>query len=316
MERNPMLGPPAMHSMQLATYTVVGQPFLTTLASSSAAHPQPSPYHQGDGGGGLPGVLDGGFTAQAVPGEPAKRKRGRPKKYGPNGTLLSLSQPTASMSFSGVSNAAPSKKRGRPLGSCKKQQTNAPGSSGMKLHVHCIDVPAGEDVVSKIVSYFQQGSHSVCILSTCGVASEVKVFQPTTTGCGIVGYQGLFEILSLTGTLMLPLPDNTEQQRLVSGLTITLANKDGCVFGGGLAGLLLAASPVQVVVGRFVPEGTNESKQANAAKVVPVLNLVSGGIANTSNPPSRDALSESSGDLRSLPMQNAGTFNYINSLGL
>ncbi|KAG6538408.1 hypothetical protein ZIOFF_003529 [Zingiber officinale] len=231
LERDPMLGHPAMHSMPLAAHTDDGQPVSTTLAGSSAAHPQPSPYHQGDGGGRLPGVLDGGFTAQAsnsqniIPGEPSKRKRGRPKKNGPDGNLLSLSQPSSSMSFSGVSNAAPSgsadapKKRSRPLGSGKKQQTNAQAS---------------------------------------GLVSEVKLFQPSTTGGGIVVYKNLFEILSLSGTFQLPLPDNTEQQRQVNGLTISLADKNGRVFGGGLAGHLLAASRVQVVVGRFIPIETDE----------------------------------------------------------
>lgn len=140
LQRNSILGLPAMHSLPLA-YAVDGQQFFRTLTSSSAAYPQPSLYYQGDGGGGFPGVLDGALIAQAaniqnmIPGEPAKRKRGRPKKYGPNGTLLAPSQPTASMSFSGVSNAAPSgsadapKKRGRPLGSGKKQQMNARGRS-------------------------------------------------------------------------------------------------------------------------------------------------------------------------------------------
>ncbi|XP_042453912.1 AT-hook motif nuclear-localized protein 10-like [Zingiber officinale] len=270
MERDPMLGHPAMHSMPLAAHTDDGQPVSTTLAGSSAAHPQPSPYHQGDGGGRLPGVLDGGFTAQAsnsqniIPGEPSKRKRGRPKKNGPDGNLLSLSQPSSSMSFSGVSNAAPSgsadapKKRSRPLGSGKKQQTNAQESSRMKLHAHFIIVPAGKDVVSEIVSFFQQGSHSLCILSASGLVSEVKLFQPSTTGGGIVVYKNLFEILSLSGTFQLPLPDNTEQQRQVNGLTISLADKNGRVFGGGLAGHLLAASRVQVVVGRFIPIETDE----------------------------------------------------------
>lgn len=56
--------------------------------------------------------------------------------------------------------------------------------------------------------------------------------------------QGRFEILSLTGSFM---PSETGGMRNRSGgMSVSLASPDGRVVGGGVAGLLVAASPVQV----------------------------------------------------------------------
>lgn len=56
--------------------------------------------------------------------------------------------------------------------------------------------------------------------------------------------QGRFEILSLSGSFM---PTETGGTRSRSGgMSVSLASPDGRVVGGGVAGLLVAASPVQV----------------------------------------------------------------------
>lgn len=56
--------------------------------------------------------------------------------------------------------------------------------------------------------------------------------------------QGRFEILSLTGSFM---PSESGGIRNRSGgMSVSLASPDGRVVGGGVAGLLVAASPVQV----------------------------------------------------------------------
>ncbi|CAL1376871.1 unnamed protein product [Linum trigynum] len=44
-------------------------------------------------------------------------------------------------------------------------------------------------------------------------------------------------------------------------MSVSLAGPDGRVVGGGLAGLLVAAGPVQVVVGSFTPGHQMEQKQ-------------------------------------------------------
>ena len=56
--------------------------------------------------------------------------------------------------------------------------------------------------------------------------------------------QGRFEILSLSGSYM-PTENGFTRSRS-GGMSISLAGPDGRVMGGGLAGLLVAAGPVQV----------------------------------------------------------------------
>lgn len=40
------------------------------------------------------------------------------------------------------------------------------------------------------------------------------------------------------------------------GLTVTLAGPDGHVIGGGVEGVLIAASPVQIIVGSMLPRSS------------------------------------------------------------
>lgn len=91
------------------------------------------------------GVNVGAPAAVAVP-EPLRRRRGRPRKYGPEGVVsLGLSPSTS------LSNLMPFQKRGRgrPTGSGRKQQL-APlgawlsGSAGMGFTPHVITVAVGE----------------------------------------------------------------------------------------------------------------------------------------------------------------------------
>lgn len=56
--------------------------------------------------------------------------------------------------------------------------------------------------------------------------------------------QGRFEILSLSGSFLLS--ESGGQRSRTGGLSVSLAGPDGRVLGGGVAGLLIAASPVQV----------------------------------------------------------------------
>lgn len=56
--------------------------------------------------------------------------------------------------------------------------------------------------------------------------------------------QGRFEILSLCGSFMPT--DNGGTKSRSGGMSVSLAGPDGRVVGGGLAGLLVAAGPVQV----------------------------------------------------------------------
>lgn len=97
----------------------------------------PSQY-QGAGGGS-----NGSVGAGAGTGEPFKRKRGRPRKYGPDGKVILAVNPVSAGpaappttgAFSAAANAAATaaaegvkKARGRPQGSSKKKQLEALGN--------------------------------------------------------------------------------------------------------------------------------------------------------------------------------------------
>ncbi|XP_008796120.2 AT-hook motif nuclear-localized protein 10-like isoform X1 [Phoenix dactylifera] len=367
MQKSPVQSQPSMQSMRLA-YTPDGTAIYKPITPSS---PPPPPYQGGGGGagggaGGSTGGGEGPSPAAITPhglninmGEPVKRKRGRPRKYGPDGAMalaLTTVSPSAAVSpgsggFSpssaGAGNPASSaaaeamkKARGRPPGSGKKQQLAALGSAGIGFTPHVITVKAGEDasllqimrslftlanvclglrskdVSSKIMAFSQHGPRAICILSANGAISNVTLRQAATSG-GTVTYEGRFEILSLSGSFLLS--ESGGQRSRTGGLSVSLAGPDGRVLGGGVAGLLTAASPVQVVVGSFIADGKKEPKQMTPSDPPPSAagKLAPGGTAGANSPPSRGTLSESSGGGPGSPLnQSTGTCNNSNQQGL
>ncbi|OAY74114.1 AT-hook motif nuclear-localized protein 9 [Ananas comosus] len=216
--------------------------------------------------------------AGAAAGEPVKRKRGRPRKYGPDGSVslglspMSASAPQGVLMGSGSvsASAGPSQRRGRgrPPGTGRKQQLAllgewVAGSAGMGFTPHVIRIEPGEDIASKIMSFSQQGPRAVCILSANGVVSAVTLRQPAST-TGTVTFEGRFEILCLSGSY---LPSNTGGTRgRTGGLSVSLSGADGRVLGGGVGGRLTAATPVQVIVGSFMYGGTKAKNKASSSQ--------------------------------------------------
>ncbi|KAH7283618.1 hypothetical protein KP509_34G016000 [Ceratopteris richardii] len=125
------------------------------------------------------------------------------------------------------------------------------GPSGQSFACHVLIVAAGEDVSTKIITFTSQGRWAVCVLSANGAISNATLQHAGVSG-GAVTYEGRFEILSLSGSF-LPTESNGTWSR-TGGLSVSLAGPDGRVIGGGVAGLLMAGSPVQVVVGTFFRE--------------------------------------------------------------
>lgn len=202
------------------------------------------------------------------------------------------------------------KARGRPPGTGKKHQLETLGSLGIGFTPHVITVNTGEDVASRIMSFSQSGPRAVCILSAIGAISNVTLHQATTSG-GSVTYEGRFEILSLSGSFMLS--DGGGPRSRTGGLSVSLAGPDGRVLGGGVAGLLIAASPVQVVVGSFIADSHKEPKIGNMTE--PLFGSAkphtATGQMGPSSPPSRGTLSESSGGPGSPLNQSTGAVNSI-----
>ncbi|CAN8251904.1 unnamed protein product [Cochlearia groenlandica] len=244
-----------------------------------------------------------GSAAAAPPSgsDPAKKKRGRPRKYAPDGTLnprfsrptLSPTPISSSIPFSGDYNQSSCKRgnshhhqyqhqhqhqhQNHPLDFVKKssrfeyERNQAPlpppGLSyyvGANFTTHQFTVNAGEDVTMKVMPY-SQGSRAICILSATGLISNVTLRQPTTSG-GTLTYEGRFEILSLSGSFMPT--DNGGTKGQSGGMSISLAGPNGKIIGGGLAGMLIAAGPVQVIMGSFIVMHQAEQNQKKKPRII------------------------------------------------
>lgn len=215
-------------------------------------------------------------AAAATPPSAAdgKKKRGRPRKYAAGGgAIVALSPMPISASIPLTGDYSGWKQSGgRPVDSFKKKHkldfANA-GSTmsypvGGSFTPHMITVNSGEDIMMKIISFSQQGSRAICILAANGTISNVTLRQSNSSG-GTLTYEGRFEILSLTGSFMPS--DNGLTKSRSGGLSVSLAGPDGRVLGGGLAGMLVAAGPVQIVIGSFLPGGHQpEQKQPKKPK--------------------------------------------------
>nr|KAJ0187148.1 hypothetical protein LSAT_V11C900487680 [Lactuca sativa] len=115
-----------------------------------------------------------------------------------------------------------------------------------------------QDLLGKLMWFSQNSTRAVCILSANGAISNVTLQQSATSG-GTVTYDGRFEILSLCGSFMVCESDG--QRSRTGGLSVSLSGPDGRVLGGNVAGLLTAASPVQMIVGSFVPASQKQRKK-------------------------------------------------------
>ncbi|KAK7294939.1 hypothetical protein RJT34_17838 [Clitoria ternatea] len=244
-------------------------------------------------------------------GTSVKKKRGRPRKYGPDGSVanaMALS-PMPISSSAPFSNDFSSGKRGKQRGMMdykvpKKVGVDHLGESiGTNFMPHIITVNTGEDITMKVISFSQQGPRAICILSANGVISNVTLRQPDSSG-GTLTYEGRFEILSLSGSFMPT--DNQGTRSRSGGMSVSLSSPDGRVVGGGVAGLLVAASPVQVVVGSFLPSNQQDQKpkKPKSDYAPPIVNPA---IAVSSAPPPTNGEKDDvmSGHL----MQNPGALN-------
>ncbi|XP_076920500.1 AT-hook motif nuclear-localized protein 1-like [Bidens hawaiensis] len=215
-----------------------------------------------------------------------KKKRGRPRKYGADGSV------TKALSPKPISTAAPpvidfsagKRPKVRPPTTGKLDPPKEADSLGdwvssavgANFMPHIINVNTGEDVTMKVISFSQQGPRAICILSANGVISSVTLRQPDSSG-GTLTYEGRFEILSLAGSFI---PSESRGIRNRSGgMSVSLSSPDGRVVGGSVAGLLVAASPVQIIVGSFLTgvqqeQKTKKQKPENITITIPTAAAV------------------------------------------
>ncbi|XP_057427431.1 AT-hook motif nuclear-localized protein 1-like [Lotus japonicus] len=209
-------------------------------------------------------------TATTTPGSTegsldlfAKKKRGRPRKYDADGNLnpayKKSATPPQRFTLSATANEFSAKRgRGKPATGFGNYHLFASfgevfaSSASGDFTPHVVTVYTGEDVAGKIMSFAQKSPRGICILSANGPISNVTLRQPGSCG-GILTYEGRFEILSLSGSFSVS--DSSGMKSRSAGLSVSLAGPDGRVIGGGVAGLLTAAGPIQIVVGSFMPNG-------------------------------------------------------------
>ncbi|KAK6162347.1 hypothetical protein DH2020_002188 [Rehmannia glutinosa] len=190
---------------------------VTGLQNSPSMSPLSNAVHfQSNTGGGLnvpPLPLD---TSSAMSGhgvgvgppamqqgEPVRRKRGRPRKYGHDSAVSLALSPSMSNAASII---RPTQKwRGRPPGTGRKNQLSSPGGSSFggsgTMIPHIINVTVGE---------------------------------------------GHFDMVNLSGSYI---NDVDGPHGPTGGLNVTFAGPDGRLIGGPVEGVLIAASPVQVIAG-------------------------------------------------------------------
>ncbi|KAA8544188.1 hypothetical protein F0562_022176 [Nyssa sinensis] len=205
----------------------------------------------GDAGGGEAAV--GGVNGESEGVEAqvkVRRKRGRPRKHQVDNHVSVTTLPDFSPS---PAIFAQKRGRGRPRGSGKLQILASLGgfsvdTVGGNFTPHAVTIQTGEDIVDTILSFAKRGPQSICILSASGAVSCVDICQPGFFG-GILRYEGRFEILTLTGSHAFSEVGVVRQKNGM--LSVSLANPDGQVFGGAVAGSLIAAGPIQLIVASF-----------------------------------------------------------------
>ncbi|KAL4557151.1 hypothetical protein LXL04_035323 [Taraxacum kok-saghyz] len=217
------------------------------------------------------------LVGAATPGSDGfKKKRGRPRKYGPDG------KPKVTLSPMPISSSIPlsgdfpgwKQKQEKPVTSVKRKQklefrtsgAQVASSIGANFTPHVITVNSGEDVNMKIISFAQQGTKAICVLAANGAVSNVTLGQPNASG-GTLTYEGRFDILCLSGAFT---PNESGGAKgWCGGMSVSLAGPDGRVLGGGLSGMLVAAGPVQVILGSFLTNQQQEQQRPKKSRFEP-----------------------------------------------
>ncbi|KVH91193.1 protein of unknown function DUF296 [Cynara cardunculus var. scolymus] len=196
-----------------------------------------------------------GFSpvAGGMPSSLAKKKRGRPRKYGPDGV--------------GASGGA----SGRTLSPMPLSAASSPPTSGGYS-----DIKFGEPTGSG--GEFQVEKKKKRKINSLEAKSNMSPDDRITSGGSFTPHmvtvnpgEGRFEILSLSGSFTPGEVGGLSSRE--GGMSIALSSPDGRVVGGLLGGLLTAAGPVQVVVASFLPEigtpaGPKPKKKKDAIKLL------------------------------------------------
>lgn len=120
MDRTDIMGGPYYNTQRGISATqplnAAGMQFQSNFGASSLA-----PTLQPDPSSGFSATVGASSIVPTAPAEPVKRKRGRPRKYGADGSV-SLALSSAAISPSVSMGSTQKRGRGRPPGSGRKQQ--------------------------------------------------------------------------------------------------------------------------------------------------------------------------------------------------
>ncbi|KAH0642195.1 hypothetical protein KY290_035236 [Solanum tuberosum] len=185
----------------------------------------------------------------------SKKSRGRPQGFGeknrPQNLVVNHEYSSAGGDFTGISSSKIQGKKpfGRPLCSGNKQKEEALDAVEDRWTQHLISVHSGQDVVGKLITFLQQGPRprALSIISATGVICSVKL-RESVIGGGTVTYEGQYDIISLSGSLLLP--DNNDSFGITGGLSVLLSRPDGSNICGIVAEMLKASS--RLVVGSYI----------------------------------------------------------------
>ncbi|KAK6936939.1 PPC domain [Dillenia turbinata] len=159
------------------------------------------------------------------------------------------------------------KPRGRPPGSKNKPKPpiviTREGDTSMKPAV--LEVSPGSDIIDSVVKFARRQQVGLSIISGAGTVSSVTLRHPINHAPSF-SLHGPFSIVSLSGTYISPppstcSPNSSSSYATASAATtsssgpcyfgISLAGQQGQVFGGIVAGEVIAASQVVVMAATF-----------------------------------------------------------------
>ncbi|OQU76344.1 hypothetical protein SORBI_3010G133500 [Sorghum bicolor] len=279
-----------------------GSVFYTPDGIAVYAKPAIPPFYQQSAGSNAIVPAAPGLAHSSATSEPFKRKRGRPRKYGPADGAVPLAivppsqpptaaapaaseaSPTIPPGFApspqgggvvspqaspapqppAASGAPAVKKRGRPPGpSSKKQQPQAAAPAGPGWAGWKPHIFTVQ-AGEDVASRVMSfsGNGWAVCILTANGAVSNVTLRQGESSGGTVTYEGRFEILSLAGSYLLS--ESAGMSSRTGGLSVSLAGPDGRVLGGAVAGPLTAASPVQVVIGSFLADTKMELDPGSA----------------------------------------------------
>lgn len=140
------------------------------------------------------------------------------------------------------------KPRGRPPGSKNKPKPpiviTRESESAMRPVI--LELASGCDIIASLSSFSLRRRTAVSVLSGTGSVSNVTIRHPSSPSSTIM-LHGRFDLLSLSGTILLPNSTSGNNANANAGFAILMGGPQGQVIGGTVGGPLTTADTVMIV---------------------------------------------------------------------